>query len=139
MFDFDTSLAELLYIFEVVLYYLIKDNRFVIDICVEVFIIKLGMKEVEFIVGACYLSKVDSIYQFRGLDYFCVCSVTKVAMPKLNLRIRAKTINRSASFLHKYYLIFKASFKHKEVFVPAHHSKCVSLLLEDYGVIIVIV
>lgn len=62
MFAFDTSFAELFSIFEVILRNFINDNRFVINICVGRFIVKLGIGGVESIVGTYYLSEVDFIY-----------------------------------------------------------------------------
>ena len=40
----------------------------------------------------CYLSKVDFIYQLGDLDYLCITDITKLTIPKLDLRVRAKQV-----------------------------------------------
>lgn len=83
MFIFDTGFTKLFYAFEIIFCYLINGNRFVVNICIEVLIVKLGIRKIRSIVGACCLSMIDSIYQLGDLNYLCITYMTKVAMQKL--------------------------------------------------------
>lgn len=134
MFAFNTSFAKLFYTFKIVFFCFSNSNKFVVNICVGVYIVRLGIGGVRFIVGTYYLSKVDSVYQLGSLDYSCIAGITETTMPKPNLQIGTKAISRSASSLHKHYLPFEANFKHKKVFVPACHLQYALSLLEYYGI-----
>lgn len=62
-----------------------NSNGFVVNICIGVLIVRFRIGKVGSIVKACYLSKVDSIYQLGGLDYPRITGVTKAAILKSNL------------------------------------------------------
>lgn len=85
MFAFNAGFAKLFYRFEVILHYFIKSFEFVVGIYIKIFIIRLKIKELRLIVRVCCFFKVNSIYQFRGLDYFCIVNITKTIMTKPSL------------------------------------------------------
>lgn len=139
MFAFDIGFAELFYTFKVILCCFINTNGFVDSIRITVFIVKLGIRRVRFIVGACCLSKVNSVYQFRGLDYPRIANVTKETMPKLGLWVRTKAVRKSAFSLYEHCFSSKANFKDEEIFVSARYPQYTPSLLEYHRVRVVIV
>lgn len=134
MFIFDTGFAKLFYAFEVVFRYLINGSRFII----RVLVFRLRIRKVGFI-EAFYLSEVDSIYQLRGLDYFCIAGMFKAAMPKLDLWVSAETVDRLTSSSHKYCPFCRDGFEYKKIFILVCHPQCTPSLLEYHGVGVIVV
>lgn len=134
MFAFNIDLGKLFYIFEV-----LDGNRFFIGIHVWVFIIRLEIEKVEFIIGIYNLFKVDSVYQFGNLDYSYITDMILAIMQKSSLQIKGKAVYKLVFFWHKYNFFLEVSFKNKKVFISIYHLQYILSLFKYYEVRVVIV
>lgn len=93
----------------------------------------------EYVIEAYFFSKVEFVYQFEGLNYLYITGIIKIIILKPNLQVRIEAINKLASFLYKYCLLSKASFKYKEVFIFVSYPQYAFSLLKYHEIKIVII
>lgn len=134
IFTLNTRIAQFFDIFKVVLHYLIDNGRFI----VRVFVLQLRIARVG-IVKTCYLSELNFVYQLRGLNYFCIVSISKSTILQSDFQISVKVVCRSVSSLYKHCFFFKAGFEYKQIFLPTCHLQYTPPLLQHYRIGVIMV